>query len=85
MPSRFRINWLVIKQGRLFAWPNIWVNEEIVPDLVGELQAADVAQMVLDFLDNPHKLEEMRTKLRRVRGKSGAAEKLAQLVCAEIF
>ena len=79
------INWLVIKQGRLFAWPNIWANEEIVPELVGKLQAADVAQMVLDFLDNPHKLEEMRAKLRRVRGKSGAAEKLAQLVCAEIF
>ena len=25
------INWLILKQGRLFAWPNIWAKQEIVP------------------------------------------------------
>ncbi len=79
------INSLVIRQGRLFAWPNIWAKQEIVPELVGELQPADVAQMVIDFLDNPEKLEEIRSRLRAVRGEPGASQKLAQLVCEEIL
>jgi hypothetical protein len=79
------INSLVIRQGRLFAWPNIWAKQEIVPELVGELQPADVAQMVIDFLDNPEKLEEIRSRLRAVRGEPGASQKLAQLVCEEML
>ncbi|MGK7885514.1 MAG: lipid-A-disaccharide synthase, partial [Crocosphaera sp.] len=33
------INARVVKTGRLFAWPNIWAKEEIVPELRGELKA----------------------------------------------
>jgi lipid-A-disaccharide synthase len=79
------INSLVIRQGRLFAWPNIWAKQEIVPELVGELQPADVAQMVIDFLEHPEKLEEIRSRLRAVRGEPGASQKLAQLVREEIL
>ncbi len=78
------INWLmlqlVLRYKRLFAWPNIWANKEIVPELVGELQPQQVAQLVLDYLEHPEKLEEMRSRLRAVRGQPGAAQKLAQLV-----
>ena len=78
------INWLmlqlVLRQKRLFAWPNIWAEKEIVPELVGELQPQEVAQLVLDYLEHPEKLEEMRSRLRAVRGQPGAAQKLAQLV-----
>lgn len=78
------INWLVLKRKGLLAWPNIWAKEEIVPELVGKLQAPEVADIVLDLLDNPEKLDEIRTKLHSVRGESGAAQKIAQIVCEEI-
>jgi lipid-A-disaccharide synthase len=78
------INWLmlqlVLRQKRLFAWPNIWAKKEIVPELVGKLQPQEVAQLVLDYLEHPEKLEEMRSRLRAVRGQPGAAQKLTQLV-----
>jgi lipid A disaccharide synthetase len=74
------INWLISRQKRLFAWPNIWAKEEIVPELVGKLQPSEIAQLVLDYLEHPEKLEEMRSRLRAVRGQPGAAQKLAQLV-----
>ncbi|HBE20797.1 MAG TPA: lipid-A-disaccharide synthase [Cyanobacteria bacterium UBA11149] len=82
------INWFVfqkvLRKGGLFAWPNIWAKSEIVPELVGKLQPEDVAKLVLDYLDNPEKLAKMRSRLRGVRGKPGAAQKLAQLVCEEL-
>jgi lipid-A-disaccharide synthase len=78
------INSIVIRQGRLFAWPNKWAQAEIVPELVGKLEPHSVAQLALDYLENPHKLEEMRSQLRAVRGQPGAAQKLAQLVQEEI-
>ncbi len=74
------INWFVIKQGRLFAWPNKWAGEEIMPELVGELQAADVAKIVLNYLQHPEKLEMMSQRLRSVRGQSDAAKNLSELV-----
>lgn len=74
------INARIVKQGRLFAWPNLWANAEIVPELVGELKAADVAQLVLDWLENPTKLEQIREHLLQVRGQPGAARKIAVIV-----
>ncbi|MDJ0519459.1 MAG: lipid-A-disaccharide synthase [Trichodesmium sp. MO_231.B1] len=74
------INWLVLRKGQLFAWPNIWAKEEIVPELVGKLKPEVVAELVLEFLTHPQQLEEMRHQLRNVRGKPGAAQKLAKIV-----
>ncbi|MTJ09719.1 MULTISPECIES: lipid-A-disaccharide synthase [unclassified Anabaena] len=79
------INWWMIKHKGLYAWPNIWAQAEIVPELVGELQASEVGEMVLDFLENPQKLEVIRNDLRNVRGEGGAGEKLAILVKQELF
>jgi lipid-A-disaccharide synthase len=78
------INWFVLRQGRLFAWPNIWAGEEIVPELTGNLEAAAVAELVLDYLDHPEKLAQMRDRLRQVRGESGAATRLAEIVCEQL-
>jgi lipid-A-disaccharide synthase len=74
------INRLVLKQGKLFAWPNIWAKQEIVPELVGELKAEDIGNLVLNYLDHPEKLEAMRQRLRQVRGNPGATQKLANIV-----
>jgi lipid A disaccharide synthetase len=75
----------VVRQKRLFAWPNIWAKKEIVPELFGKIQPQDVARLVLDYLEHPEKLEEMRSRLRAVRGQPGAAQKLAQLVREELY
>ncbi|MFN6156562.1 lipid-A-disaccharide synthase [Anabaena sp. AL09] len=79
------INWWMIKNKGLLAWPNIWAQAEIVPELVGKLQPEIVGKMVLDLLENPEKLAAIRDKLRSVRGEGGAAEKLAILVKEELF
>lgn len=78
------INWWFLRKKGLLAWPNIWAQQEIVPELVGKLQPQEVANMVLDYLDNPEKLEEVRSKLRNARGQAGAADKLASIVQDEI-
>ncbi|MGC1396474.1 MAG: lipid-A-disaccharide synthase [Coleofasciculaceae cyanobacterium] len=82
------INYIIIKQvlskKRLFAWPNIWAKQQIVPELLGKLDPFVVAQMALDYLENPEKLEDMRQQLKAVRGQPGAAEKLAELVVKEL-
>ena len=74
------INKQVIKEGRLFAWPNIWAKEKIVPELVGELQPDQVAQKVLDFINNPSKLQQIHYNLLKIRGEPGAASKIAKVI-----
>jgi lipid A disaccharide synthetase len=66
---------------RKFAWPNIWAGgREIVPELVGYLDAKTVAEFTLDYLEHPEKLATMRSNLREVRGEPGAADKLVAIV-----
>ncbi|MEH1952937.1 lipid-A-disaccharide synthase [Nostoc sp.] len=87
MPFAKVINWSFLRFVRhkgLLAWPNIWAQEEIVPEIMGKVQPQEVGKMVLDFLTNPEKLDDMRAKLRNIRGKSGAAQKIAQIVGEEI-
>ncbi|AFZ57435.1 lipid-A-disaccharide synthase [Anabaena cylindrica FACHB-243] len=79
------INWFFLKRIGLLSWPNIWAQEEIVPELLGKLKPQEVGKMVLDFLENPEKLQAMRDKLRNVRGEGGAAIKLATLVKEELL
>ena len=71
---------LALKRLGRLAWPNIWANAEIVPELAGYLQPAAIAKIVLDWLEHPEKLQQVQTALRQARGSSGAASKLAQLV-----
>jgi lipid-A-disaccharide synthase len=67
------------RRGQL-AWPNIWAKQEIVPELAGNLQPDAVAAIALDLLQYPEKLEQIRDRLRSVRGQPGAATKLVDLV-----
>ncbi|MGB3207065.1 MAG: lipid-A-disaccharide synthase [Crinalium sp.] len=81
------INRIILQQvaGKNFAWPNIWAKEQIVPELLGKLQPQEVALFALNLLNHPEKLEEMRSRLRSVRGQTGASEKLANIVAQEVF
>jgi lipid-A-disaccharide synthase len=74
----------VYKEGRLFAWPNIWAKREVVPELIGPLQPQAVAETVVGYLANPDELATMRQELRSVRGQAGASAKLAAMVVEEL-
>jgi hypothetical protein len=76
------INWYFYHRdpNRKFAWPNIWAGREIVPELAGWISPEYVGEKVLDYLDHPEKLEQMREDLAAVRGPSGAAEKIGAIV-----
>ncbi len=78
------INGWFLRQSRLLAWPNIWAGKAIVPELVGKLQPAQVAEVALNLLSHPEQLEQMSDRLRQVRGKPGAAAELAQIVGEEL-
>ena len=78
------INWFIIRQKRLFAWPNIWAKTEIVPELVGNLKAEDIAKLVINYLANPQKLQTMRDSLLQVRGKAGATQKIVEIIEREL-
>ena len=78
------INWLVLRQERLFAWPNIWAGTEIVPELVGKLEPKTVAQLVGNYLNHPSELEKMRGHLDAIRGQTGAAQQIADIIRQEI-
>ncbi|MBP0004044.1 MAG: lipid-A-disaccharide synthase [Cyanobacteria bacterium SBC] len=66
--------------GSRLAWPNIWANEQIVPEFVGQFPPETIAQHAIDLLKNPTELEQMRRKLDRVRGEPNAAEALVRLL-----
>lgn len=78
------INKLVIeytlKKKKLYAWPNLWAKREIVPELIGELKVEEVGHLVLEWLENPDKLKQIKSDLQQLRGKAGASEKIAQMV-----
>jgi hypothetical protein len=79
------VNWSLVKQGLgLRAWPNIWAGKEIVPELVGPLQAEDVAEQALGLLTEPERRSQMQMDLKNIRGETGAALKLAQLVATAL-
>ena len=73
---------LLLKQigDRKFAWPNIWANQYIVPELIGKITVKEVADLVIDYLNNPEKLKEIRQQLQAVRGHAGAASKIVLIV-----
>jgi lipid A disaccharide synthetase len=67
-------------QNKRFAWPNIWAQKEVVPELLGELTPEQVGNQVLDYLNHPEQLQAVKQSLRQLRGPSGAARKLADLI-----
>lgn len=74
------INWVVIRQNRLFAWPNLWAKQEVVPELLGELTPEAIAIQVLDLLEHPEQLQTMRDRLLEIRPQPGAATRLVAMI-----
>ena len=78
------INHLIVSQNRLFAWPNLWAGREIVPELVGHLTPSGVAEKLSLWLDRPEQLQQVRQQLQQVRGKSGAAIAVCEIIAQQL-
>ncbi|MEO0755817.1 MAG: lipid-A-disaccharide synthase [Cyanobacteria bacterium J06648_16] len=71
---------VLMRQGKYFSWPNIWAQRAIVPELLDHLSGESVGNRVLDYLEHPERLRQVSDQLRQLRGPSGAAEKMADLI-----
>lgn len=77
------MNHFILFQG-FKAWPNIWADQEIVPEWVGPLSPEWVAQYLQTLLASPSRLQAIQVALRAVRGEVGAVARFAQLVSATL-
>ncbi len=71
--------WRLRNHGYL-AWPNISAGRMVVPERVGLISPADIAQESADWLDSPERLRGQREDLRALRGRPGAIAALANEV-----
>ena len=88
------VNAVVVRRSGRLAWPNRWAGAEIVPELVGRVEPAEVAAVAVGYLRDGAKLAAMRARLRtwsaRQRARSGgdgegkAAARVASGVLAEV-
>jgi lipid A disaccharide synthetase len=71
--------WRMRNRGYL-AWPNISAGRLVVPERVGAITPAEIAEEALDWLEHPERLEGVREDLRSLRGQPGAVAALSRLV-----
>ncbi|MEB3185275.1 MAG: glycosyl transferase [Cyanobacteriota bacterium] len=69
-----------MRQRGFLAWPNIAAGRMVVPERVGEVTPAGIAEEAAEWLARPERLAGMRHDLRSLRGKSGAVAALAAMV-----
>ncbi|KAL2630067.1 hypothetical protein R1flu_014753 [Riccia fluitans] len=87
------VNSALLSSSGYLAWPNRWVNREIVPELVGRIEPVDVANIAIYYLGNEERLKEMREQLLRIQARHrepsapGVDEKngAAEAVATEVF
>jgi lipid A disaccharide synthetase len=71
--------WRMRHHGFL-AWPNISAGRAVVPERVGAITPAQIAEEAAGWLEQPERLEGMRDDLRSLRGQPGAVAALAGMV-----
>jgi len=62
------------------ALPNIRAGRQIVPEIRGVIEPADVAKEVTELLRNPEQLTKMKEELRNIDTTEGAADKVANII-----
>jgi len=71
--------WRMRHHGFL-AWPNISAGRAVVPERVGAITPAQIAEEAAGWLEQPERLAGMRDDLRSLRGQPGAVAALAGMV-----
>ena len=78
------VNWFAIRLIPFLAWPNIWAQETVVPELRGHLTPQAVANEVRDILLDRHRYSQMYDRLAEWRVEPGAANKISQIVGVQL-
>lgn len=71
---------IVMRRRASLAWPNLQAGHMVVPERIGPITPAQIAQEVLDLLRHPPRLEAMAVALQQLRGPGGATAALSAMV-----
>ncbi|KAG6556363.1 hypothetical protein Mapa_002306 [Marchantia paleacea] len=81
------VNSALLKSSGYIAWPNRWVDKEVVPELVGRIEPVEIANVAAHYLCTQNKLEAMKSQLRKIHSspdeisnldcRNGASEAIA--------
>jgi len=72
------ISCIKIRKRGYMAWPNISARRMIVPERIGNISPAQIAQETVDWLNSPSRLSGQKKDLQSVRGNKGATKKFCQ-------
>lgn len=78
------VNWYVLRFVRFLAWPNIWAQQRVVPELRGHLTPQAIADEVCQILLDRERYGQMQSQLQQWHEEPGAAEAIAQIVAAQL-
>lgn len=74
--AAYLINFMKLKTFGFVSWPNRWAKEEIIPELIGRIEPKDVAVKVVELLQSPSTLKNMRAALLRASNEQKQRLKL---------
>ena len=75
------ISFVKLKKREFMAWPNISAKRMIVPERIGHITTAQIAEETIDWLNSPSRLSGQKEDLQALRGAKGATQKF----CKEII
>ena len=59
-------------------WPNISAKKMIVPEIIGHLTTAQIAEETIDWLNSPARLSGQKEDHQALRDVKGATKKFCQ-------
>ena len=72
------ISFVKLKNKGFMAWPNISAKRMIVPERIGNITTAQIAEETIDWLNSPSRLSGQKEDLQALRGNKGATQKFCQ-------
>ena len=78
LPIKRFIAWLVNRNTKYFALPNMKADKEIVEEIRGKVEPKIVAEKIKGLLNDKEKLNAISRSLKESMGMPGAADKIAR-------
>ena len=74
-----------LKQRKFMAWPNISAGRMVVPERIGNILPKEIAEETYEWLSASLRLEGQKKDLQKLRGESGAVEKMSNEIINSIL
>ena len=74
------ISFLKLRKRSFMAWPNISAKKLIVPERIGHITPAEIAQEAIDWINSPSRLKGQKEDLSALRGAKGARNKFCHQI-----